>query len=251
MAGAVEAFQLAAASGDTRHSVPAALHLWILQSEVGDSRAVDEAYLLAVDVLAQKRAYEDMPVAQKSLGLGTHIACYQREFVQSARRALHRSVNSEDPVSVSLAAMGLAGLEMQDLEVTYGYADVSAAKAVIKRSLLRVIDSGLPDYVVVAAKWLASISEQTGDVDLARIALRAAMDSGNSEDACHAVSRVGRLFKREGQTEEAITAMRFVVENSQTGLARLASEDLGDLLTAQGDTEGARAAYHRARERER
>lgn len=240
--GAVEAFQMAAASGDTRCSVPAALHLWILRSGVGDSQAADEAYRLGVDLWAQIHG-KDEAIAERSLGFGSYIAGYQREFVRPARQAFHRSIDSGDPESVPLAAMGLAGLEMQDLEETSGFADASADTAAIPRSLRRVIDSGHPDYVAVAARWLAFDSGQTGDVETAHIALRAAMDSGNSEDACSAASRVGKLFKREGHTAEAIIALRFVVENSQTGLVAGAAEDLGELLAAQGDTEGARAAY--------
>lgn len=84
--------------------------------------------------------------------------------------------------------MGLARLEAQDLEKMYGLADASAGLTVITSSLRRVIDAGLPDYVPAAASALARDSERAGDVDMARVALRAAMDFADSPDVCHAVS---------------------------------------------------------------
>ena len=240
-AGAAEAFLLAATSRNTRYNIPAALHLWTLRSEANDLRAADEAYLLAVDLAAKSGL--DKTVAEKSLRLGCHIAAYQREFVRPARRAFHRSIDSEDPESAPLAALGLAGLEMQEMEESYGAVDAAASKAAIKTALQCAIDSGHPDYIPVAAGWLATVSERTGDIDAARIALRAAIDSDDLDRACHAALDVCKLFKREGHTAEAITALRFVVDNSQTGSATVASEYLAELLAEQGDIEGARAAY--------
>lgn len=234
-AGAAEAFQLAAASRNRRYNLPGALHLWILRSEANDLRAADEAYLRAVDLDSTR----DESVAEKSLGLGCNIAAYWREFVRPARRAFHRSIDSEDPESMPLAAMGLAGLEMQEMEEAYEATDTGAEVA----ALQRVIGSGHPDYVPAAAKWLAFISGQTGNIDVARTALRAAMDTGDLESACETALDVGKLFKRKGHAAEAITALRFVFDNDQTGRAVISARWLGELLAAQGDVEGARTAY--------
>ncbi|WP_328766037.1 tetratricopeptide repeat protein [Streptomyces sp. NBC_00286] len=246
--GAAEAFERAATSANPRYNVRGALHLWIVRSELNDRRAADEAYLLAADLCAEDDGSdEEKSVAEKSLKLGTHIAAYQREFVRPARLLLRRSMDSGDSESVPLAAMGLAGLEWQDLEESHGVADASASGAAINRALQRVIDTGHPDYVPVAAEWLAFSSEQSGNIDTARIALRAAMDShkdsSSLKHACAAALDVGKVCKRKGHAADAITALRFVVENSQKGMAVIAAEQLGEVLAAQGDSEGAREAY--------
>jgi predicted negative regulator of RcsB-dependent stress response len=245
-AGAAEAFQLAADSGDIAAGVEAALHLWILWSEAGDLRAADEAYLRAADLVAQVGGFgPDESVADKSLGLGVKIASSWSEFVRPARLAFHRRVNSGDPQAASLAAIGLAGLEMQQAEEPYGTPDPTTVIA----ALQWVIDSGRPDHVPVAAKWLAFISNQTDDVDAARTALGAVTHFGTRKNACHVALDAGKVFRRTGNTAEAVAALRFVVDNSQTGLAVIAAQDLGELLAAGGDVDGARTAYQFALDR--
>ncbi|WUI01052.1 tetratricopeptide repeat protein [Spirillospora sp. NBC_00431] len=219
-------------------SVRAVIKLWILKAETNDWRAAREAYLRAVDLNARRGSFKDNSVAAKSLSLGTGIAVSRRELVQPARLAFRRSIASEDPEFASLAAIGLAGLEMQNVEETYGADNTGAHIA----ALQFVIGAGHPDYVPFAAKWLAFLSNQTGDIDTARTALSAAMASGDLKYACQAASDVGELFQRKGLTAEAIAALRFVVDNDQPG-AVVAAQNLGELLVERGDIEGARAAY--------
>lgn len=234
-AGAAEAFELVAASGDTRHSLPGALRLWFLHAETNDVRVADEAYLRAVAINAREDASED-DLAEQSLKLGVDIAAYWREYVTPARRAFHRRIALGD---APLAAMGLAGLEIQEGETGYGEVDDAA----IKSTLRYVIDSGRREHVPAAAQWLAFVSDQTGDVDMARVAVRAVTDTGDRDSACHVVLKAGLLFEREGHGTEAIDALRFVFDNNRTGLAMIAAQHLGALLAARGDVDGARAAY--------
>jgi predicted negative regulator of RcsB-dependent stress response len=134
--------------------------------------------------------------------------------------------------------MGSAGLELQEFEEVAGSPNPGADIAALKR----VIDAGLPDYVPVAAKWLAFISEQTSDVDLARTAMGAVIDSANLKYASRTAMKVGKLFTRTGHATEAIAAYRFVVDNDQEASV-VAARHLGDLLAAEGDRDGARTAY--------
>lgn len=233
-AGAAEAFELVAASGDTRHNLPGALHLWFLRAESDDVRVTDEAYLRAVAINARSGGTNDS-VAEQSLTLGVNIAAYWREYLTPARRAFHRRIALGD---APLAAMGLAGLEIQDGETRYGDIDVDA----IKSTLRSVIDSGHREHVPAAAHWLAFVSDQTGDVDMASIAMRAAIDAGDRDSACHVALTAGLLFEREGHDTDAIAALRFVFDNNRTGLAVIAAQHLGELLATR-DVDGARAAY--------
>ena len=239
--GAAEAFQLAAAGSDTvgRDDLFGALHLWILWSETRQLQAADEAYLRAVGLGARSGLAKDQPVAEQSLILGSNIAAYWSEFYPAARLALRRRLDSEGPEAVSLAAMGFAGLEMQQGEEVWGTPNPAAVVVALRR----VIDIGHPDYVPAAAHWLAFVSERTGDVDSARVALRAATEPGESENACHAALDAAKVFKRAGHAAEAIAALRFIVDNSRTGRVVIASQYLGELLAEQGDVAGAKAAY--------
>jgi hypothetical protein len=234
-AGAAEAFELVAASGDTRHNLPGALHLWFLRAETNDVRVADEAYLRAVAINARS-GLDTNSIAEQSLTLGVDIAAYWREYLAPARRAFHRRIAIGD---APLAAMGLAGLEIQEGETGYGEVDVAA----IKSTLRYVIDSGHREHVPAAAHWLAFVSDQTGDVDMARVAMRAATDAGDRDSACHVVLKAGLLFEREGHEAEAIDALRFVFDNNRTGLAMIAAQHLGAGLATRGDVDGARAAY--------
>jgi hypothetical protein len=235
-AGAAEAFEFVAASGNARHNFPGALHLWFLRTETGDVRAADEAYLRAVAVNARAGLSKNDSVAEQSLALGVDIAAYWRAFVAPARRAFRRRIALGD---APLAAMGLAGLEIQEGETEYGEVDVAA----IKSNLRYVIDSGHREHMAAAAHWLVFVSDQTGDVDTARVAVRAATDAGDRESACDVVLVAGLLFEREGHDTDAIDALRFVFDNNRTGLAMIAAQHLGALLAARGDVDGARTAY--------
>ena len=107
----------------------------------------------------------------------------------------------------------------------------------LKATLRSVIDSGHREHVPAAAHWLAFVSEQTGDVDMARIAMRAAIDAGDRDSACHVVLTTGLLFERKGHDTDAIAALRFVFDNNRTGLAMIAAQHLGALLAARGDVD--------------
>lgn len=235
IAGAAEAFELVAASGNTRHNLPGALHLWFLRAESDDVRATDEAFLRAVAVNTRSGDTGNS-IAEQSLSLGVDIAAYWPEYLTPARRAFHRRIALGD---APLAAMGLAGLEIQAAETAHEHLDDDALKATLRS----VIDSGHREHVPAAAHWLAFVSEQTGDVDMARIAMRAAIDAGDRDSACHVVLTTGLLFERKGHDTDAIAALRFVFDNNRTGLAMIAAQHLGALLAARGDVDGARAAY--------
>lgn len=235
-AGAEEAFELVASSGDTRHGLSGALHLWFLRAETGDVHAADEAYLRAVAINARSGLGRNDSAAERSLGLGVDIAAYWREHLAPARRAYHRRIALGD---APLAAMGLAGLEIQNGETGHADTDVDAVKSLLRS----VIDSGHREHVPAAAHWLAFVSDQTGDVDAARVAMSAAIDAGDRENACQVVLSAGLLFEREGQATDAIAALRFVFDNNRTGLAMIAAQHLGELLAARGDVDGALAAY--------
>lgn len=235
-AGAEEAFELVAASGNPRHNLSGALHLWFLRTETGDVRAADEAYLRAVATNARSDRGGNDSVAERSLTLGVDIAAYWREHLAPARRAYHRRIALGD---APLAAMGLAGLELQSEETGHADTDVHAVTSLLRS----VIDSGHRDHVSAAAHWLAFVSDQTGDVDAARVAMNAAIDAGDRENACHVVLTAGLLFEREGHATDAIAALRFVFDNNRTGLAMIAAQHLGELLAARGDVDGALAAY--------
>jgi tetratricopeptide (TPR) repeat protein len=233
-AGAEEAFELVASSRDARHNLPGALHLWFLRVETGDVRAADEAYLRAVAVNARSGVKDS--VAERSLTLGVDIAAYWREHLAPARRAYRRRIALGD---APLAAMGLAGLEIQAAETGHDDVDTDAITSLLRS----VIDSGHREHVPAAAHWLAFLSDQTGDVGAARVAMSAAIDAGDRENACHVALTAGLLFEREGHGTEAITALRFVVDNNRTGLAVIAAQHLGELLATRGDVDGALAAY--------
>lgn len=227
---------MAADSGHARYGVDGALHLWILHADAGDLRAADQAYRRAVELFARDK---DESIDEMSVGLGSGIAAYRPEFVRHGRPALHLMIESTVPETASIGALGLAGLELQMAEEMHGSADRAAMMA----ALHRVLTIGHPDYVPAAAHWLAFISSQTGDVDAARAALRAAMDSGDRGLACRTALDAGEVFRRTGHLAEAITALRFVVDDDPTGRATIAAKHLGELLAQEGDVEGARAAY--------
>ncbi|HEX2143376.1 MAG TPA: hypothetical protein VHG10_02595 [Glycomyces sp.] len=239
-AGAARAFEKTAASGPGRHyNVRGALHLWIMHAGLGDMPAAKAAYRKAMRLWAP---HDQTDLGDLSLGLGTGIVSTLREFIRPARSAFERAATSGDPEYVSLAAMGLAGLLLQEPEVTHERTDTDAIVAALRRA----IDAGHPEFVPAAANWLAHTSSQTGDVAAARIALRAAIASGETDQGTHTALDVGMLFEREGLRTEAIAAMRFAFDNSRDGRAMIAARHLGSLLAEQGDTEGARAALQYA-----
>lgn len=234
---AAAAFQLAASSSDPHHNVRGAVNLWLLRSGSADRRAADTAYRQAAALVS--RGFGDESDGAKSFTLGVKISSTWREFRRPARAAFQRGLDSGDPESVPLMALGLAGFERQELEEFYGDADSSSYLDLLDR----VIGTGHPDHAPVAAIWLLRSHTQGRDVPAARNALRTVLEAGSGGPVDHAVFEVGRMFMETGHPDDAVDALRYARAHSPAGGKVSAAKLLGELLAARGDTEDARAQY--------
>jgi TolA-binding protein len=120
--------------------------------------------------------------------------------------------------------------------------DLAGARAAYRAA----IDSGDPEQAPQASVNLGLLLQDEGDVAMAQAAFQAAIDSRHPHWGPEAEYRLGCLLEEKGDVAGACAAYRATIDSNLADRAPAAQLGLGRLLHDQGDEAGARAAYQAA-----
>ena len=156
--------------------------------------------------------------------------------ISGAEEAYHRAIDLEQPLWSAVAMTDLAELRAQQ----------GAIEEAI-RLLQSVIDGGDPNVGPMAADKLGTLLLiQAEDIEGARAAYQRAIDSGHPDWSVVARFNLHELLDGIEDTAGAEDQLRAVIDGPNRAYAAKAWDLLGDLLAESGDVAQARVAYQQA-----